>query len=90
MFRGPNASLRRFLCLSALCWAVVALCGGPSALGQQPSAAPPERSGAFSAVGIGTGTRPITGMWQFHTGDDPAWAQPGFDDHGWERLPADQ
>ena len=49
-----------------------------------------DTSGPFSAAGIGTGTRPISGLWQFHTGDDLAWAQPGFDDRGWERLPADQ
>ncbi len=39
---------------------------------------------------MGSGTRPISGLWQFHTGDDLAWAQPGFDDRGWERIPADQ
>lgn len=49
-----------------------------------------DAAGPFSAVGIGTGTRPITGLWQFHLGDDPAWAQPGFDDRGWERLPANR
>lgn len=25
--------------------------------------------------------------WAFHTGDDPAWAQPGVDDAGWARVP---
>jgi len=60
------------------------------AFGQQPGARATESSGAFSAAGIGTGTRPIDGLWQFHLGDDMAWAQPGFDDRGWERLPADQ
>jgi beta-galactosidase len=29
------------------------------------------------------------GVWRFSRGDDPAWAAPGFDDHGWTevRLP---
>jgi len=24
--------------------------------------------------------------WRFHPGDDPAWAEPGFDDDGWPRI----
>ena len=28
----------------------------------------------------------LGGTWQFHLGDDPAWAAPGFDDSGWEKL----
>jgi len=54
------------------------------------SLAAPDAAKPFSAAGIGAGTRPITGLWQFHLGDDLAWAQPAFDDHSWERLPADQ
>ena len=87
---GLGAGVRRFVCLLLFCWAALALGGAHSAFGQQPSAAPPESAGPFSAAGIGTGTRPISGLWQFHLGDDPAWAQPGFDDHTWEQLPADQ
>jgi two-component system NtrC family sensor kinase len=26
----------------------------------------------------------LAGGWRFHRGDDPAWADPGFDDSGWE------
>jgi hypothetical protein len=44
--------------------------------------------------GLGKGTIPLDGPWQFHTGDDPAWAQPAVDDatglNGWEELSADQ
>jgi hypothetical protein len=32
----------------------------------------------------------LTGQWHFHTGDDPAWAQPGFDDSGWKLLRSDE
>jgi hypothetical protein len=39
---------------------------------------------------LGKGTAPVDGRWQFHPGDDPAWADPGFDDHGWEQLTADK
>ena len=35
----------------------------------------------------------LDGDWQFHPGDDPAWAQPGIDDatgqNGWEQITAD-
>lgn len=30
----------------------------------------------------------LAGEWRFHTGDDPAWAQPGLDDSKWDRLRA--
>jgi hypothetical protein len=40
--------------------------------------------------GLGKGTIPLSGPWQFHLGDDPAWAAPGFDDAHWEQLSADQ
>ncbi len=40
--------------------------------------------------GLGRGTVPLGGLWEFKTGDDPAWASPGFDDSGWERLRADR
>ena len=87
---GLRAGVRRFVGLLLVYWALLALCGSETVFGQQPSAALPESAGPFSAAGIGTGTRTISGLWQFHTGDDLAWAQPGFDDHGWERIPADQ
>jgi hypothetical protein len=28
----------------------------------------------------------VDGMWRFHTGDDPRWADPGFDDSTWVLL----
>jgi signal transduction histidine kinase/DNA-binding response OmpR family regulator len=28
----------------------------------------------------------LSGPWRFHTGDDPAWAQPRFDDSAWESI----
>jgi hypothetical protein len=39
--------------------------------------------------GLGKGSVELTGPWQFHTGDDPAWASPDFDDSQWEQLKAD-
>src|ERR1700743_3713576 len=40
--------------------------------------------------GLGKGTVPLSGPWQFHAGDDPAWANPAFDSSHWEQLTADQ
>ena len=28
----------------------------------------------------------LSGTWAFHAGDDPRWADPGFDDSDWQRL----
>ena len=39
---------------------------------------------------VGQGAVPLDGQWQFHPGDDPAWAQPGFDDSNWESQTADR
>jgi len=38
--------------------------------------------------GLGKGAAALDGPWQFHLGDDPAWASPGFDDSNWEHLTA--
>jgi serine phosphatase RsbU (regulator of sigma subunit) len=42
--------------------------------------------------GLGKGTAPLDGPWQFHTGDDRAWAEPQTADAtgvaGWEQLSA--
>ena len=39
---------------------------------------------------LGKGTFALSGPWQFHPGDDPAWASPAFDSSNWEQLNADQ
>jgi hypothetical protein len=39
---------------------------------------------------LGKGAVPIDGQWQFHLGDNAAWAAPTFDDSDWEQLKADQ
>jgi hypothetical protein len=38
------------------------------------------------AVILGHSTITLNGPWMFQTGDDPRWAQPSFDDSGWERV----
>ncbi|MGF7179059.1 SpoIIE family protein phosphatase [Tunturiibacter psychrotolerans] len=50
----------------------------------------------FAAHDPGTGSVAVDGLWEFHTSDSPvtgeklAWAQPGYDDSGWERLRGDE
>ena len=44
--------------------------------------------------GIGKATAPLSGPWQFHLGDNPAWAFPAFNDatgqDGWEQIAVDK
>jgi Stage II sporulation protein E (SpoIIE) len=57
------------------------------------AAPPPEGEPAAHTLVIdqlGKGVVPLDGTWQFHLGDDPAWADPAFDDHAWEQLSADK
>ena len=48
----------------------------------------------LSAEVIGKGTVPLNGPWQFHLGDNLAWADPAANDatwqNGWEQLTADK
>jgi hypothetical protein len=37
----------------------------------------------------GTGSVPLDGKWQFHLGDNLAWANPALDDSNWEQISAD-
>lgn len=40
-----------------------------------------------------TGRQPVAsldGLWRFHTGDNPAWANPNFDDSQWALLRSDK
>ncbi len=42
----------------------------------------------FDASRIGEPVK-LKGNWRFHAGDNPAWAQPDFDDSGWRSLDTD-
>lgn len=46
----------------------------------------PASAADMHAVPITLGHSIVTlnGPWRFHTGDDPGWADPAFDDSGWE------
>ena len=43
----------------------------------------------FKTHDPGTGSVAISGLWQFHTSDDMAWAKPAYDDSGWEQIRGD-
>ncbi|MHB1937899.1 MAG: PP2C family protein-serine/threonine phosphatase [Acidobacteriaceae bacterium] len=44
----------------------------------------------FQTQNPGTGSVAVGGNWQFHTGDNLAWANPAYDDSGWEQLRGDE
>lgn len=47
----------------------------------------------MQAAGPGAGVRAtlnLDGQWRFHTGDDPAWADPGFNDSDWPAISLSQ
>ncbi|HZC44229.1 MAG TPA: SpoIIE family protein phosphatase [Acidobacteriaceae bacterium] len=47
------------------------------------------RAQVFQTPNPGIGSAAVGGPWQFHTGDDPAWANPAYNDSGWEQLRGD-
>ena len=78
---------RRFLCLQVLVLIAsgLLLLPGVRALASSAPAAVDHR-----IEGLGKGLVELDGAWQFHPGDDPAWASPSIDDSQWPRLTADQ
>ncbi len=54
---------------------------------QKPAqAAAPAHAPVLVLQGIGRGAVPIDGEWQFHLGDNSAWAQPALDDSHWAKI----
>ncbi len=56
------------------------------ALGVAPAAQP--SSHTLVLDGLGKGAAALDGPWQFHLGDNPAWADPAYDDSHWEQITA--
>jgi serine phosphatase RsbU (regulator of sigma subunit) len=56
-------------------------------------AAKPSNAPVFAVEGLGKGAVTLDGPWQFHLGDNPAWALPETGDDGgnvgWEQITAD-
>lgn len=49
-------------------------------------ASPDKTSGSVQEVHFGNSVVRLTGPWKFHTGDNPAWSQPAFDDSSWSKM----
>jgi hypothetical protein len=57
--------------------------------GQTSSAAAPAADATAAGVipvKLGESSIELTGPWKFHTGDNMAWAEPGFDDASWRSI----
>ena len=78
---------RPFLCLLPLFIFCLATASSRAAGTAVPAS---QTSHTLVLDGLGKGSAPIDGPWQFHLGDDPAWANPAFDDSHWEQLSADK
>lgn len=57
-----------------------------AALAPPPHTKVVTRDTAVATVRIGTAVLVLAGPWRFRTGDDPAWADPAYDDTGWESV----
>lgn len=70
--------------------AVLCLVSGAVTLATNAQAAPATAGfvTTLAVQGLGKGTVTLEGPWEFHTGDEMAWAEPGFDDSLWDRLSA--
>lgn len=43
-------------------------------------------AGGARQLTLGDATAPLGGLWKFHTGDNPQWASPNFDDSAWGTM----
>lgn len=86
IFRPAAASL---FVRGMLCWLAIA-CGCVVSLPAQTATPQPAPAANVPAAAAATaGVRAILnldGQWRFHTGDDPAWADPAFDDSSWPAV----
>ena len=85
----PSFSARLWAFCVLLFPILIYIAVGMGALAQSPSGAP----APLLADSLGKAAIPVNGPWQFHLGDDLAWAQPGINDatgqDGWEQITAD-
>jgi hypothetical protein len=80
-FLASTRLTRGLICVVALA------CSGPQFATAQPvSPKSPSVSAPFIAQGLGRATVPVEGTWQFHEGDNMAWAAPSLDDSGWQPI----
>jgi hypothetical protein len=74
--------------LRTLCVALVVAFAANTLSARAESASVPVPSAPRPLVvgNLGEGAVPLDGPWQFHLGDNPAWADPTLDDSDWEQL----
>jgi hypothetical protein len=77
---GPRYLLRRLAVFLACAWPLAA----------QSPAAPPASPPAILPVQGMHAVLSLDGPWRFQTGDDPNWADPGFDDSQWSTATLDK
>jgi phosphoserine phosphatase RsbU/P len=92
-----RAASRHFLRV-VLCWMAAAALCAPAIEAQQSASSGSATSSTASpasapSLGTNPGIRTITfldGQWRFHTGDDPLWADPSFNDSSWPLVTLSQ
>jgi hypothetical protein len=76
--------IRGYLLLFAsLCAGLAGILCHAQQAGSGAASVPPS---TFVLRDLGRATVPLDGLWQFKTGDDPAWASPNFDDSSWQEI----
>jgi hypothetical protein len=89
----PRAA-RRFLPQAIICWvAVVCGCVLPLRSEQAAPQSTPTANPQVAGAGAGTGVHALLnldGQWRFHMGDDPAWADPAYNDSEWTAISLSQ
>ena len=86
----PRATRRVFIRV-ILCWLAVACISVVPLYSQQaPQQSPPAaNTQAAGPVGV-RAILSLDGQWKFHTGDDPTWADPAFNDSDWTTISLSQ
>jgi phosphoserine phosphatase RsbU/P len=75
---------RSILCSIASLVALFCACAVPLAA-QSPAIVAPAASGANAAARVHA-IMDLDGPWRFQVGDDPRWADPGYDDSAWPTV----
>ncbi|MGA9672869.1 MAG: 7TM diverse intracellular signaling domain-containing protein, partial [Terracidiphilus sp.] len=73
----------------SLGWLALLLFCGISLVAQSPAVAASRPANGIGSGSIALqvhGTMILEGPWRFQTGDDPQWADPGFDDSKWSTV----
>jgi sigma-B regulation protein RsbU (phosphoserine phosphatase) len=83
----------QFLPRLILGWVAISCIWTAPVAGQSPAPTPanPSNLSANNSAAAGIhGVIDLTGPWRFQIGDDPRWADPGFDDSNWPIVALDE